>query len=75
VSADAPVSFCARHAPPDFAIVDPGAPGGWRLAVSSADGRLHLTAERLAALRTACARHIGECRLGPILAMPVAVDD
>lgn len=56
-----PLSVCAQHAPFETTLVD------------LTDGTLHITAERLAVLRAECATHIGQCRRGPIIAIPTTV--
>ncbi len=56
------VSVCGRHTPSEVA------------AGLDVDGALHISADELARLRVAQADHIGECRHGPILAIPVIVE-
>ena len=54
------LSVCAHHSP-----VGP---------LDLTDGVLHATADRIAELRTAAAVHIGECRRGPIIAIPAIAE-
>lgn len=69
---DAVLSVCARHTPLGVCEIDER--GNIRLSVESSDGMLHLTEARLAELRTESAKHIGECRRGPIVGLPVRLE-